>query len=43
MSGGDLEQIQFLPVHVLVLTTEGHLGCKQNRKEPVDDRFGCLF
>lgn len=43
VSGGELEQIQFLLGHVSVLTTERYLGCKQNLEEPVNDRFGCLF
>jgi integrase len=43
VSGGELEQIQFLLGHVSVLTTERCLGCKQNLEEPVNDRFGCLF
>jgi integrase len=42
-NGGELEQIQFLLVHASVLTTEHYLGCKQNLKEPVNDRFGPLF
>lgn len=33
VSGGELEQIQFLHGHVSVLTTERHLGCKQNIKD----------
>ena len=43
VSGGELEQIQFLLGHVSVLTTERYLGCKQNLEKPVNDRFGCLF
>jgi len=42
-NGGELEQIQFLLVHVSVLTTERYLGCKQNLERRVNDRFGCLF
>ena len=38
-SGGELEQIQFLLVHVSVQTTERYLGCKQNLTHPVNDRF----
>jgi hypothetical protein len=30
------------PRAVSVLTTERHLGCKQNVEGPVSDRFGCL-
>lgn len=41
VNGGELEQIQFLPGHVSVLTTERYLGCKQNLEKPVNDRFGC--
>jgi hypothetical protein len=40
---GELEQIQFLLGHASVLTMERYLGCKQNLKELVNDRFGCLF
>jgi site-specific recombinase XerD len=43
VNGGELEQIQFLLGHASVLTTERYLGCKQNLKEPVNDRFGCLY
>jgi integrase len=38
--GGDLEQIQFLLGHASVQTTERYIGCKQNLKEAVNDRFG---
>jgi hypothetical protein len=31
LAGGELEQIQFLPGHVSIQTTERYLGCKQNR------------
>jgi site-specific recombinase XerD len=43
VNGGELEQIQFLLGHASVLTTERHLGCKQNLEEPVNDGLGCLF
>jgi len=39
-SGGELEQIQFLLGHASVLTTERYIGCKQNFKDAVNDRFG---
>jgi integrase len=38
-SGGELEQIQFLLGHASVQTTERYLGCKQNLRNPVNDRF----
>ena len=38
-AGGELEQIQFLLGHVSVQTTERYLGCKQNLRHPVNDRF----
>ena len=37
--GGELEQIQFLPGHASVQTTERYLGCKQNLGHPVNDLF----
>ena len=37
--GGELEQIQFLLGHASVQTTEHYIGCKQNLKEAVNDRF----
>jgi len=43
VSGGELEQIQFLLGHASVLTAERYLGCKQNLEKPVNDRFGPLF
>jgi site-specific recombinase XerD len=38
--GGEFEQIQFLLGHASVQTTERYIGCKQNFKQPVNDRFG---
>ena len=38
--GGELEQIQFLLGHASVQTTERYIGCKQNFKQAVNDRFG---
>jgi hypothetical protein len=35
-----IEQIQFLLGHASVQTTERYIGCKQNLKEAVNDRFG---
>ena len=40
LAGGELEQIQFLPGHVSVETTERYLGCKQKLKEAANDRIG---
>jgi site-specific recombinase XerD len=37
--GGELEQIQFLLGHASVQTTERYIGCNQNLKEAVNDRF----
>ena len=42
-AGGEIEQIQFLPGHASVLTTERCLGCKQDLEKPVNDRFRSLF
>jgi len=39
-AGGELEQIQFLPGHVSVQTTEKYLGCKQRFREAVNDVIG---
>jgi len=39
-AGGELEQIQFLPGHVSVQTTERYLGCKQRIRGAVNDRTG---
>lgn len=38
-AGGELEQIQFLLGHALVQTTERYIGCRQNLREAVNDRF----
>ena len=38
-AGGDLEQIQFLLGHASVQTTERYIGCRQNLREAVNDRF----
>jgi len=38
-AGGELEQIQFLLGHASVQTTERYIGCKQNLREAVNDRF----
>jgi len=40
VSGGELEQIQFLLGHVSVQTTEKYLGCKQRLNGAVNDRIG---
>jgi site-specific recombinase XerD len=37
LSGGELEQIQFLLGHVSVQTTERYLGCKQKLRNAVND------
>ena len=37
--GGELEQIRFLLGHDSVQTTERYIGCKQNLKAAVNDRF----
>ena len=39
-AGGKLEQIQFLLGHVSVQTTERYLGCKQRRRNAVNDKIG---
>jgi site-specific recombinase XerD len=39
-AGGELEQIQFLPEHVSIQTTERYLGCKQRIGAAVNDRIG---
>ena len=37
VAGGELEQIQFLPGHASVQTTERYLGCKQKLRHAVND------
>lgn len=39
-AGGELEQIQFLPGHVSIETTEKYLGCKQRFQNAVNDAVG---
>ena len=38
-AGGEVEQIQFLLGHASVQTTERYIGCRQNFREAVNDRF----
>jgi len=40
VSGGELEQIQFLLGHVSIQTTERYLGCTQKLRVAVNDRLG---
>jgi site-specific recombinase XerD len=40
MTGGELEQIQFLLGHVSAQTTEKYLGCRQRLQGAVNDRIG---
>jgi integrase len=40
LSGGELEQIQFLLGHVSVQTTDRYLGCKQKLRHAVNDQLG---
>jgi site-specific recombinase XerD len=40
VSGGELEQIQFLLGDASVQTTERYLGCKQKIRDAVNDRIG---
>ena len=39
-AGGELEQIQFLPGHISVQTTERYLGCAQRIASAVNDKIG---
>jgi hypothetical protein len=40
LAGGELEQIQFIPGHVSVQTTERYHGCKQKLRCAANDRLG---
>jgi site-specific recombinase XerD len=40
LAGGELDQIQCLPGHVSIQTTERYLGCKQKLRIAVNDRPG---
>jgi site-specific recombinase XerD len=40
LSGGELEQIQFLLGHISVQTTERYLGCTQRIASAVNDKIG---
>ena len=40
LAGGELDQIQFLPGHASVQTTERYLGCKQRLRHAVNDNLG---
>ena len=40
VSGGELDQIQFLLGHASVQTTERYLGCKQKLRQAVNDKMG---
>src|SRR6058998_512983 len=40
LAGAELDQIQFLPGHVSIQTTERYLGCKQKLRFAFNDRMG---
>lgn len=40
LAGGELDQIQHLPGHVSIQTTEQYLGCKQELHYAVNDKMG---
>ena len=40
LTGGELDQTQFLLGHVSIQTTERHLGCSQKLRIAVNDRLG---
>ena len=40
LAGGELDQIQFLPGHISIQTTERYLGRKQKLRIAVNDRLG---
>ena len=43
VSGGELEQIQFLLGHIFVLATERYLGCKHSLRGTYERSFRCLL